>query len=194
MPLYMSWSRWLADRFRSGKARAVAAREAVARREREFAALTAVAAIIGRRADLAVTAEEMLGVVRGLTGMAGGAVYRFEPATRTLVLVAQSGLAPNELDRFRVRPVEGTHIGAALLAGEFRVVAIDEFESDHVYSSRTESYEPEVELKIRGGARSVMLLECWSYCFSTSSSCGVGNVLSGRCKRSVSNQRLLHQA
>jgi GAF domain-containing protein len=123
----MAWSRWLADRFRSGKARAVAAREAVARREREFAALTAVAAIIGRRADLVVTAEEMLGVVRDLTGMAGGAVYRFEPATRALVLVAQSGLAPNELDRFRVRPVEVTHIGAALLAGEFRVVALDEF-------------------------------------------------------------------
>ena len=58
--------------------------EALARRNRELEALNAVAATIGRGADLESTAGDALDVVLRLTGMRVGCVYRKDAAAGEL--------------------------------------------------------------------------------------------------------------
>jgi GAF domain-containing protein len=101
-------------------------RRSTPRPSREIEALQAVAAAIGRRGDLVRVAEETLDVVRSLTGMPIGALYRFDRAQDALVIAAQRGLTPDQLELVRVRPVRDSRLGAALLAGEFSVMSLED--------------------------------------------------------------------
>jgi len=100
-------------------------RVALERRNRELEALNAISATIGRGVDLPTTAEETLEVVRGLARMDVGGVYRLDPEANQLVMVAQSGFDPRYVERFRVRPVDGSRIGDAVRTGRILVSHLD---------------------------------------------------------------------
>ena len=100
-------------------------RVALERRNRELEALNAISATIGRGADLATTAEETLEVVRDLSGMDVGAVYRLDTAASELVMLAQSGFDPQYVERFRVRPLGDSHMGEAVRTGRMLVTHLD---------------------------------------------------------------------
>jgi GAF domain-containing protein/ActR/RegA family two-component response regulator len=95
------------------------------RRNRELEALNAVAATIGRSADLVTTAEETLEVVRGLARMDLGAVYRLDRGTGSLVLLAHRGMGPEEIALCRIRPLDASLIGDAVRAGRVQVTQLD---------------------------------------------------------------------
>ena len=101
-------------------------RREVARRNRELEALNAVAAVSGRGADLALTAEQILEVVGGLTRMPVGGVHRFDRASDTLVLLAQRGLTPEAQALMRVRPVGEAFTGEVVRTGRFTVVSLED--------------------------------------------------------------------
>jgi GAF domain-containing protein/CheY-like chemotaxis protein len=100
-------------------------RVALERRNRELEALNAISATIGRGADLTTTAEETLEVVRGLSGMDVGGVYRLDAEANHLVMVAQSGFDPRYLERFRIRPLENSRVGEAVRTGRILVTHLD---------------------------------------------------------------------
>ncbi len=100
-------------------------RVALERRNRELEALNAVSATIGRGADLETTASETLEVVRGLASMDVGSLYRVDATGTQLVMVAQSGFDPRHLERFLVRPLEGSRIGDAVRTGHILVTNLD---------------------------------------------------------------------
>ncbi|OGK89187.1 MAG: hypothetical protein A2X52_11090 [Candidatus Rokubacteria bacterium GWC2_70_16] len=91
--------------------------EDIARRNRELEALNAVAATIGRGADLVTTAEETLGAVCLLTRTGAGAVYRIDRDPGSLVMVAHRGLAPEEISLLRERPLAGSYIAEVARSG-----------------------------------------------------------------------------
>lgn len=98
---------------------------ALERRNRELEALNAVFSTMSRGDDLATTAAATLEVVRGLTGMDVGAIYRLDPDRERLVLEGQSGLDPHHLDRARTRPLDGSHLGVAARTGQLVVTHLD---------------------------------------------------------------------
>ena len=110
---------------RAGGPRVDSPRVALERRNRELEALNAVSATIGRGADLATTAGETLEVVRGLASMDVGSVYRVDLTGSQLIMVAQSGFDPRYVERFRVRPLEGSRVGDAVRTGKILVTHLD---------------------------------------------------------------------
>jgi len=97
--------------------------EDVARRNRELEALNAVAATIGRGADLVTTAEETLGAVCLLTRTGAGAVYRIDRDQGSLVMVAHRGLAPDEIALLRERPLAGSYVAQVARSGRWRCLS-----------------------------------------------------------------------
>jgi GAF domain-containing protein/ActR/RegA family two-component response regulator len=97
----------------------------ITRRNRELEALNAVALSMGRTADVAATAGEMLDVVRALAQMDVGGVHQLDPADGTFTLIAHRGLAPEFAAQLRVRPVAGSYIGEAARTGRLLVTHID---------------------------------------------------------------------
>ncbi|HSR22300.1 MAG TPA: GAF domain-containing protein, partial [Candidatus Eisenbacteria bacterium] len=95
------------------------------RRNRELEALNAIATTIGRGANLETTARETLEVVRGLAGMDVGSVYQVNMAARELIMVAGSGFDPRYVETSRVRPLDGSRIGDAVLANRILVTHLD---------------------------------------------------------------------
>ena len=95
------------------------------RRNRELEALNAIATTIGRGANLETTARETLEVVRGLAGMDVGSVYQVDMAARELIMVAGSGFDPRYVETSRVRPLDGSRIGDAVLANQIQVTHLD---------------------------------------------------------------------
>ena len=100
--------------------------EDVARRNRELEALNAVAATIGRGADLVTTAEETLGAVCLLTRTGAGAVYRIDRDQGSLVMVAHRGLAPDEIALLRERPLAGSYVAEVARSGRPGVIRLGE--------------------------------------------------------------------
>ena len=85
----------------------------------ELEALHAVAA--GSGDDLVATAERTLEVVCGVARMAFGGLFRLDPASETLVLVAHRGLSPEDVAELSVRPLDASHVGEAVRAGHLVV-------------------------------------------------------------------------
>ncbi|MFI5375909.1 MAG: GAF domain-containing protein, partial [Candidatus Rokuibacteriota bacterium] len=108
-----------------GAPRAESPRVALERRNRELEALNAVSATIGRGADLETTAAETLEVVRGLASMDLGSVYHIDATGTQLIMVASSGFDPLHVERFRVRPLEGSRIGDAVRTGHILVTHLE---------------------------------------------------------------------
>ena len=100
-------------------------RVALERRNRELEALNAVSATIGRGADLETTASETLEVVRGLASMDVGSLYHVDATGTQLIMVAQSGFDPRQVERFRVRPLDGSRIGDAVRTGHILVTHLE---------------------------------------------------------------------
>ncbi|HBH02921.1 MAG TPA: hypothetical protein DDZ42_13530, partial [Candidatus Rokubacteria bacterium] len=67
--------------------------------------------------DLAGTVERLLEVACGVAHTEVGGVFRLDPAGRGLVLVASRGLAPEDVERLRGRPLDASHVGGAVRAG-----------------------------------------------------------------------------
>ena len=97
----------------------------LARRNRELEALNAVALSMGRAADVAATAGEMLDVVRAFAQMEMGGVHQLDPGGGTLTLIAQRGLTPEFAAHIRVRPVDGSFVGDAARTGRLIVTHLD---------------------------------------------------------------------
>jgi GAF domain-containing protein len=87
----------------------------------ELEALSAIAVIIARGADLVDTAREILDVVRRMARVEVAIVYRLDAASDTLALVTERGLAEELVAHARVRPLDGTHAGEAVRAGRPQV-------------------------------------------------------------------------
>jgi GAF domain-containing protein/CheY-like chemotaxis protein len=100
-------------------------RVALERRNRELEALNAVFATMSRVSDLSTTAGETLEVVRGLSRMDLGAIYRLDAEGSQLILEGQSGIDPRYLDRSRNRPLEGSRMGDAVRTGQILVTQLD---------------------------------------------------------------------
>jgi GAF domain-containing protein/ActR/RegA family two-component response regulator len=86
-------------------------------RSRELEALHAIAVSAGRGDDLVLTAERTLEVVCRVARIDYGGVFRFDRATRTLVLVAHRGLQPADIASLQVRPIDQSHIGEVVHTG-----------------------------------------------------------------------------
>ena len=71
-------------------------------------ALYAAVQIMGSSGSLEATAEQTLEVVQTITRMEHGSIYRFDPAAKTLVLIAHRGFPEDLVDAVRVRPVDGS--------------------------------------------------------------------------------------
>jgi GAF domain-containing protein len=97
----------------------------LARRNRELEALNAVALSMGRSADVAAIAGEMLDVVRALAQMDVGGVHQLDAGDGTLTLIAQRGLTPEFAAQISVRPVDGSYVGEAARTGRLIVTQID---------------------------------------------------------------------
>ena len=69
-------------------------------------ALHAVAVATGSGDDLVATAERTLEVVCGVARAAFGGLFRLDPVSQTLVLVAHRGLSPEDVAVLRVRPLD----------------------------------------------------------------------------------------
>ncbi len=95
----------------------------VGHRNRELEALNAVALTVNRTLDLIPTTEETLEVVRRVAQMDMAALYRLEEGGETLSLIAQRGLSPEQAERVRVRPVEGSQLGKAVRTARATVMA-----------------------------------------------------------------------
>jgi len=91
------------------------------RGSRELEALHAAAVTMGSSGDLVTTAEQTLDGVLAAAGMHVGMLYRLDAAGERLICVASRGLAPDQLERLRDRPVDGSHIGEAVRTGHFVV-------------------------------------------------------------------------
>jgi GAF domain-containing protein len=118
------WARASAEAARAEGARAASAME-LARRNRELESLNAVAAAVAKGSEIRVLAEEILDVVRTLTGMPMGALYQLDPASSQLVMLAQRGLPEEILERFRVRPVDESFVGEAMRSRRSRLVSFE---------------------------------------------------------------------
>ncbi len=97
-------------------------RREVEHRSRELEALNAVALAVNRTNDLIPTAEETLEVVRRVAEIDVAALYQVGEDGQTLSLVAQRGLSPEQAERFRVRPLQDSHLGEAVATGRPAVV------------------------------------------------------------------------
>jgi GAF domain-containing protein len=113
-----------AEATRAEVARAASASE-LARRNRELESLNAVAAAVAKGSEVRVLAEEILDVVRALTGMPMGAFYQLDPASSQLVMLAQRGLPDEIVQRFRVRPVDRSFVGDAMRSRRSRLVSFE---------------------------------------------------------------------
>ncbi|PYN69612.1 MAG: hypothetical protein DMD93_07115 [Candidatus Rokuibacteriota bacterium] len=80
-------------------------------------ALRAVAVATGNGDDLVATAERTLEVVCGVARTAFGGLFRLDPVSQTLVLVAHRGFSPEDVAVLRVRPLDASHVGEAVRAG-----------------------------------------------------------------------------
>jgi GAF domain-containing protein len=87
------------------------------RRRRELEALHAIVVATGSGDDLPVTAERTLEVVCTVARVNFGGVFRYDRATRTLVLTAHRGLLPDDIERLRVRSLDESHIGEVIRSG-----------------------------------------------------------------------------
>ncbi|MBI3626074.1 MAG: GAF domain-containing protein [Candidatus Rokubacteria bacterium] len=98
-------------------------RREVEHRGRDLEALNAVASTLNRSLDLVPAVEETLEVVRRVTETDVAALYQADEGGQTLSLIAQRGLSPELVERFRVRPVEESSFGHAMKTGRPTVSA-----------------------------------------------------------------------
>src|SRR5207249_4636225 len=61
--------------------------------------------------------ERTLEVVCGVARTAFGGLFRLDPMSQTLVLVAHRGFSPEDVAVLRVRPLDASHVGEAVRAG-----------------------------------------------------------------------------
>ena len=87
------------------------------RRSRELEVLHAVVVATGSGDDLVLTAERTLEVVCDVAGIHFGGVFRFDPVTQTLGLIAHRGLEPVDVERLRLRSLDRSHVGEVIRTG-----------------------------------------------------------------------------
>ncbi len=102
----------------------------------ELDALYAVARTMARGSDVPSTAEQLLDIVCAVAGMQGGAVYRLD--ANALTMISQRGLAPAELARLRVRPVDDGAVGQAARTGQVLVNDLEPKDFAATLGRRTE--------------------------------------------------------
>ena len=64
-------------------------------------------------------------MVRGLASMDVGSLYHVDATGTQLIMVAQSGFDPGQVERFRVRPLDGSRIGDAVRTGHILVTHLE---------------------------------------------------------------------
>jgi GAF domain-containing protein/CheY-like chemotaxis protein len=121
------------------------------RRARILETLAETSPVVGDT-DPAGAAARTLEAVCAATGMDAGLVYRLEAAPKTLVLIAQRGLDDAQIERARVRPADGDHVGEAMRTGRAAVAPPDPTAPARPREPRAvDGYQTLLALPIRAG-------------------------------------------
>jgi len=86
-------------------------------RSRELEVLHAVVVATGSGDDLVLTAERTLEVVCDVAEIHFGGVFRFDPPSQTLALIAHRGLEAEDVERLRLRSLDQSHVGEVIRTG-----------------------------------------------------------------------------